>query len=124
MNRIILGVGTPPVFKISKPGFDVTTADDDDMIMSITNKPAQIIAAGQVSCTKDVPLVVYWPYTLSSVPIVDFQASYTSDQILLPFHHTSSSYCNIVAEITTSQMTITVGGIDHIVNYIAIARSY
>lgn len=121
-NRILIG-SSPVAFKISKPGFDVLSAGEDDLLLSLSNPALMIIAAGRLTMVSGVAQTVLWPYTLPVAPVVDVQRSLNSDNTrnLVPYRATTGSFIRVFWTVNTTQMTITANGAT-VVSYVAVTR--
>ena len=65
-------------FKISKEGFDVFTASEDNLILSSISNPFRIVASGNAVVNYGTPLTVMLGMTLPALPIVMMQSSIDS----------------------------------------------
>lgn len=107
MKRISL-TASPFAFKVSKPGFDVDTAVGRQLLMNIAEPSLMIIAAGRVTLTAGVNLLVPWPFTLPVSPVVDIQRGAGADpsvNIVPYFNEGSGEYTRVSWVVTTTGVT-------------------
>jgi len=114
--RVLIEAGQ---VKVSKPGISVLEATNDDLLLSITQRPAQFLMIGQVYVRAYQQKTIPYGLTLPSRPIILFQFSkgglYNID---LPYWDDGSEGNKVQITSGTSSMIVReLDGSARIVNY-------
>ena len=121
--RVLLA---PSAFKISKAGFNVLTASDANMLMSLTKAPVKLLLSGNLVLAPGVTSTVNFGMTLSALPLVFYQSADTStNRAVVPFNRTGASDNRIRCTRFTSKLEFDMTDtVSRRVHYLVIVGTY
>lgn len=103
MLRVLFSTN-PPIFRVSKTGFDAGAGTSDQMLIDSTNVMTKVITAGRITLATGT-LVVPFGVTLPSIPAVDLQSADAATYSLLPFYKYGYSQAKVTCQPSTTGLT-------------------
>lgn len=124
MDRVLIQ-GKPQIFKISKPGFDVKIAGDEDLLLHAGSNPAVIIQTGRffVNVLPFASIIVYAIPTNGAFPVIEFQTAFDSDEVKIPYNRRANGYQKLQVQQQNGLAIVYAEEAARWVSYVVIAKS-